>query len=350
MLTEVKKLLTNRQLQILQVIVDDFVTSAQPVGSRQISKKESITFSPATIRNEMADLEELGFIEKTHTSSGRVPSEKGYRFYVDHILQPQNITDSEKRQIASLFQSHIMEAEQLIKQSATILSELTTYTAVLSGPDVLKHKVKRFQIVPLNAEAAVAIIVTDSGHVENKLFNLPSNINPSELEKMVNILNERITGVLLVDIPRKIESEALALLRQEIHSADQLIQSFMQATNTQPESKVYYGGKMNMLNQPEFHDLNKVRELMDLLERENQIQHLIQKTHPDIEIRIGSENKHFAMENCSVITASFQMGEEQGSIAIIGPTRMDYQRVVPILDLMRKGLSYALTNRKDAQY
>lgn len=346
-LTEVIKLLTNRQLQILQVIVDDFVTSAQPVGSRQISKKESITFSPATIRNEMADLEELGFIEKTHTSSGRVPSQKGYRFYVDHILQPQNITEVERMQISTLFQSHIYETEQLIKESANILSELTTYTAVLLGPDVLKHKVKRFQIVPLSAEAAVAIIVTDNGHVENKLLTLPKDVSPSELEKMVNILNDRLVGVSLEAIPRKIEVEALALLRQHIRSADSLIQSFIQATNNHPESKVYYGGKMNMLNQPEFHDLNKVREFMGLLEKEHQIQSLLQKNNHDIEIRIGSENKHLAMEDCSVITASFLMGEEQGSIAIIGPTRMDYQRVVPILDLMRKGLTHALSNRKD---
>lgn len=341
------KLLTNRQLQILQVIVDDFVTSAQPVGSRQISKKESITFSPATIRNEMADLEELGFIEKTHTSSGRVPSQKGYRFYVDHILQPQNITDKEKMQISSLFQSHIYEKEQLIKESANILSELTTYTAVLLGPDVLKHKVKKFQIVPLTQQTAVAIIVTDNGHVENKLLTLPNDVSPSELEKMVNILNDRIIGAALEEIPRKIEVEALALLRQHIRSADSLIQAFIQATNNHPESKVYYGGKMNMLNQPEFHDLNKVREFMNLLEKENQIQSLLQKNNQDIEIRIGSENQHFAMENCSVITASFLMGEEQGSIAIIGPTRMDYQRVVPILDLMRKGLTHALSNRED---
>src|SRR6185312_13001293 len=145
-------MLTNRQLLILQLTVNDFIESAQPVGSRQLSKKPEAPYSPATIRNDMADLEELGFLEKTHTSSGRVPSEKGYRFYVDHLLQPQIISSGEVAQIQSLFKKQIVEAEQIIKESANILSELTTYTTILLGPDVQKHRVKKFQIVPLTEQ------------------------------------------------------------------------------------------------------------------------------------------------------------------------------------------------------
>ncbi len=137
-------MLTNRQLQILQVIIDDFILSAQPVGSRQISKKQGITFSPATIRNEMADLEELGYLEKTHTSSGRVPSEKGYRFYVDHLLSPQGINSRDIQQIQSIFNDRLVEVEHIIRKSANILSELTSYTSILLGPDVQRHRVKRF--------------------------------------------------------------------------------------------------------------------------------------------------------------------------------------------------------------
>ena len=267
-------MLTNRQLQILQVIVDDFVTSAQPVGSRQISKKEWITFSPATIRNEMADLEELGFLEKTHTSSGRVPSEKGYRFYVDHLLQPQIMSADEVDQIQSVFKRQIVEAEQLIRESANILSELTTYTTILLGPDVQHHRVKRFQIVPLSEQTAVAIIVTDNGHVENRVLTLPPGLSPSDIEKMVNILNDRLIGVPLHDLHLKLEKEALAVLKQHVNTADTVIQSLMQVMSGQKEGKVYYGGKTNMLNQPEFHDLNKVRMLMDLIDKESQVQSL----------------------------------------------------------------------------
>lgn len=336
------KMLTNRQLQILQVIVDDFVTSAQPVGSRQISKREGITYSPATIRNEMADLEELGFLEKTHTSSGRVPSEKGYRFYVDHLLQPHMIHAEEISQIQSVFTHRIGEMEELIRESANILSELTTYTAILLGPDVQHHKVKKFQIVPLADDKAVAIVVTDNGHVENRILTLPQGFSPSDIEKMVNILNDRLTGVPLHELHIKLEAEVLSILKQHIATAETIVQSLVDVSKNQKEGKIYYGGKTNMLNQPEFHDLNKIRMLMELMDKESQLQSLFQPNQAGIQIRIGSENNLIAMENCSVITTAFSTGDEQhGAIAIIGPTRMDYRRVVTLLDMMQNGLTRA---------
>jgi len=333
-------MLTNRQLQILQVIIDDFIATAQPVGSRQIAKKEGIGFSAATIRNEMADLEELGYLEKTHTSSGRVPSEKGYRFYVDHMLKPQIITNQDIITIQSLFQDRMMETEQVIRKSADILSELTTYTSIILGPDVQLHKVRRFSIVPISVGSAVAIIVTDHGHVENRLISIPENYSLSDIEKVVNILNERLVGVPLEQIHKKLEEEATAVIAQHIGSYDGLLTSIFDLNKYHGEGKIYYGGKTNMLKQPEFHDLNKVRMLMELMEKTSQIQTIFPHHQSGIQIRIGSENHHIAMEDCSVITATYSIGEEQkGSIAIIGPTRMDYRRVVSILDLMSSGLS-----------
>jgi len=318
--------------------------SAQPVGSRQISKKQEITFSPATIRNEMADLEELGFLEKTHTSSGRVPSEKGYRFYVDHLLNPQGINSRDIQQIQSIFNERLVEVEHIIRKSANILSELTSYTSILLGPDVQRHRVKRFSIVPLSSDAAVAIIVTNNGHVENRMFSLPPNFNAAELEKMVNILNERLVGVSLDEIHKKLEIEILAILQQHVQSADDFIHSLVSATMQNSESKIFYGGKTNMFNQPEFHDLNKVRMILDLMETTSQVQSLFHPNESGIHIRIGSENKQLEMENCSVITTTYSIGEDQqGAIAIIGPTRMDYKRVVALLEVMRMDLSIAFT-------
>ena len=342
-------MLTNRQLQILQAIVDDFIMFAQPVGSRQISKKQEITFSPATIRNEMADLEELGFLEKTHTSSGRVPSEKGYRFYVDHLLNPQGINSRDIQQIQSIFNDRLVEVEHIIRKSANILSELTSYTSILLGPDVQRHRVKRFSIVPLSSDTAVAIIVTNNGHVENRMFNLPPNFTASELEKMVNILNDRLVGVSLEDIHIKLEAEVLAVLQQHVRSADDFVHALVTATMHNSESKIYYGGKTNMFNQPEFHDLNKVRMILDLMETTSQVQSLFHPNESGIQIRIGSENKQLEMENCSVITTTYSIGEDQqGAIAIIGPTRMNYKRVVALLDVMRMDLTLAFTkNRSD---
>ncbi|WP_397539375.1 heat-inducible transcriptional repressor HrcA [Rummeliibacillus pycnus] len=339
-------MLTNRKLQILQVIIDDFIATAQPVGSRQIAKKEGMTFSAATIRNEMADLEELGFLEKTHTSSGRVPSEKGYRFYVDHLLKPQVITTQDIKTIQSLFQDRMMETEQVIRKSADILSDLTTYTSIILGPDVQLHRVRQFSIVPLTADSAVAIIVTDNGHVENRLISIPKSFSPSDIEKVVNILNERLVGVPLEQLQNKLEQEAAAVIKSHLGTYDGLLSSIFDINKYQGEGKIYYGGKTNMLNQPEFHDLNKVRMLMELMEKTSQIQTIFPLHETGIHIRIGSENHHLAMEDCSVITASYSVGEElKGSIAIIGPTRMDYKRVVSILDFMSNGLSYQFTKR-----
>ena len=148
--------------------------SAQPVGSRSLAKKPEISFSSATIRNEMADLEELGFIEKTHTSSGRIPSEKGYRYYVDHLFSPQKLDQQDIHTIKSIFAERIFELEKIVQKSAKILSELTNYTTIVLGPEVKENKLRKIQIVPLNNETAVAIIVTDTGHVENKVFQLPN--------------------------------------------------------------------------------------------------------------------------------------------------------------------------------
>lgn len=336
-------MLTNRQLQVLKVIVDDFISSGQPIGSRQISKKEGISFSPATIRNEMADLEEMGFLEKPHTSAGRVPSEKGYRFYVDHLLKPQNITNQDMTILRSAFSDQLFETEQVIRKSATILSDLTNYTSIILGPDVQMHKVKRFSIVPLNATNAVAIIVTDNGHVENRVIDIPKGINPIDFEKIVNILNERLVGIPLVQIPFYIEREAGKIIEQHVGSYNGFLKSIVSGIDQQSDGKIYYGGKTNMLNQPEFHDLEKIRMLMEMMETQSQIQTLLHRDSPGIQIRIGSENNLLAVEDCSIITATYSMPENQvGSIAIIGPKRMDYQRVITLLDYMSEDLTKLL--------
>src|SRR4051794_7213976 len=177
-------MLTGRQLLILQVIIEDFIQSAQPVGSRSLSKKEEITFSSATIRNEMSDLEDMGFLEKTHTSSGRVPSEKGYRYYVDHLLAPQKLKKGEIRLLKSVYAERIYELEKIVQKSAKILSELTNYTSIVLGPKVKDNKLKKIQIVPISNETAIALIVTDTGHVENKMISLPPSFDLNEIEKM----------------------------------------------------------------------------------------------------------------------------------------------------------------------
>ncbi|MCH1624993.1 heat-inducible transcriptional repressor HrcA [Fredinandcohnia quinoae] len=337
-------MLTDRQLLILQVIIDDFIRSAQPVGSRTLSKKDEIVFSSATIRNEMADLEELGFIEKTHSSSGRVPSEKGYRYYVDHLISPSRLTQKDKQEIKSIFAEHIYELEKIVQKSAQILSDLTNYTAIVLGPAFKENKVRKLQIVPINQDTAVAIIVTDNGHVENRTISFPGSIDPSDIEKMVNILNDRLVGVPLTELTNKIYKEVVSLLKMHIRNYDSMLEVLDRTFTLQAEDKVYIGGKTNILSQPEFHDINKIRTLLTMIDSEHEFTKLLRTSKEGINIKIGHENNNIAMNNCSLITASYSVGTDHlGSIAILGPTRMEYSRVISLLQLMSQDFTKVLT-------
>ncbi|APH04324.1 heat-inducible transcriptional repressor HrcA [Bacillus weihaiensis] len=338
-------MLTDRQLLILQVIIDDFIHSAQPVGSRTLAKKDEITFSSATIRNDMADLEDLGFIEKTHSSSGRVPSEKGYRYYVDHMLSPQRLTKMEVSQIKSIYAEKIFELEKVVQKSAQILSDLTNYTSIVLGPKVNDNRLKRIQIVPINPETAVAIIVTNTGHVENRTITFPDSINPSDIEKMVNILNERLSGVPLIELQDKIFKEVVTVLKNHLDHYDTFLKVMAGSLTMDSSEKIYFGGKTNMLSQPEFTDIGRIRSLLTMIEQEKELYGLLKTNSAGISIKIGKENDNSAMENCSLITATYSLGNQQlGTIAVLGPTRMEYSRVISLLTRMTKDLSKTLTS------
>jgi heat-inducible transcriptional repressor len=200
-------MLSERQRMILNAIVDDYIRFAEPVGSRSISKRGDVGFSPATIRNEMSDLEELGFLEQPHTSAGRIPSNKGYRYYVDHLVPYGALSGHELNVMKNFFAEKINEVEQVIQQVATILSGLTNYTSIVLGPEVFNTTLKHLQIIPLNDTTAVAIIVTNTGHVENKTFTLPEGIPMAEIERMVNMLNAKLQNVPLIQLRSKLYTE-----------------------------------------------------------------------------------------------------------------------------------------------
>lgn len=337
-------MLSDRQLMILQVIIDDFIRSAHPVGSRSLAKKKGISLSSATIRNEMADLEELGFIEKTHASSGRIPSEKGYRFYVDHLLSPEKIDSVDIQKIRSIFETKIFEIEEIIQKSASVLSELTEYTAIALGPTVKETKLNRFQIVPLNDRTAVAIIVTDTGHIEHRVFTLPETVAGSDLEKTVNILNSRLSGIPLIQLQDRLEIEVHDLFKKYLDNYHTMFSAMVDVLNIPPEDKIFYGGKTNMLKQPEFQDINKLQQILNVLEQEKHVSYILKNVPLGIHVKIGSENKLKEMQNCSLITATYRVGnKEVGKIAVLGPKRMNYARVISVLNILSKNLSYELT-------
>ncbi|MFD2671585.1 heat-inducible transcriptional repressor HrcA [Marinicrinis sediminis] len=341
-------MLTDRQRMILNAIVDDYIRSAEPVGSRSISKRGDVQYSPATIRNEMSDLEELGFLEQPHTSAGRVPSNKGYRYYVDHLLHYNDLSLHELSTLRTFFSERMNQTEKIIQHVASILSGLTNYTSIVLGPQILHMSLKHIQLVPLNEETAVAIIVTNTGHVENKLFSIPVGMPIGELQKFVNILNAKLKDIPFVSVKTKLYEEIHAELIQHIGEYEEfmlIVNHLLAEKNI--EDRVFLSGATNILTQPEFKDVDKVKTLLDLLDQSGSVAKLFdagKEQHSGIQVRIGSENQNKAIHQCSFITASYSVeGHTLGTIGILGPTRMEYGRVISLLDYLSKDLAILLS-------
>lgn len=341
-------MLSDRQRLILNAIVDNYIHSAEPVGSRTISKREGIGFSSATIRNEMADLEELGYLEQPHTSAGRVPSTKGYRFYVDNLIRPQQLSELERSKLKQLFAERIQHFEQVIEYTAQILSQLTNYTAIALGPEIFEHRLKHIQIVPLNDTQAVAIIVTHTGRVENKLIDLPFEIHPGEIEKLVNILNSKLVDVPLWQLRQRLYQEIAGEMRRHVEQYEDMLRILETSLSKDESERVYLRGATKIMDQPEFRDINKVKDIFELLEQSDQLVNMLGAPGGGLQIRIGQENQLDAMKQCSIITTSYYLdGKPVGMVGILGPTRMEYGKVISVLNYLAEGLSRMLSEQFD---
>jgi heat-inducible transcriptional repressor len=337
-------MLSERQRMILSAIIDDYVRSAEPIGSRSISKRGNVSFSPATIRNEMSDLEEMGFLEQPHTSAGRIPSHKGYRYYVDHLLQKESLGTHDLDAMKVTFAQRIQEMEDVIQHVAGMLSSLTNYTSVVLGPEVFSTTLKHLQIIPLNETTAVAIIVTNTGHVENKTVTIPEGMAMSEIEKVVNILNARLKNVPLLQFKSKLYNEISTELSKYVSGYQDLISVVESVLQNDEKDRIFLGGTTNMLNQPEFKDVDKIKSILDLLDESPTLVRLFTPSIEGVEVKIGSENGITAIHNCSLITASYSIGDSPiGTIGIIGPTRMEYARVINLLNVVSKHLEVSLS-------
>ncbi|MCF6092866.1 heat-inducible transcriptional repressor HrcA [Microaerobacter geothermalis] len=338
-------MLTERQMRILQAIINNYIHSAEPVGSRTLFKQGDIGYSSATIRNEMADLEELGFLEQPHISSGRIPSEKGYRFYVDHLIEPHLLTREDLINIKKTFAEKYMKFEELIQQTTNVLSQLTNYTAILLGTEVFETKLKHLQFVPLSAKRAVAIMVTDNGRVEHKVVTIPDGISVYDMEKVVNILNHKLAEVPIFQLKQRLYSEVSEELRKHVQKTEKVLLLLEQTLTSSHEDKVYIGGTTNILSQPEFRDVDKVKSILELLQKNQLVSQLLPPPTEEegIQIRIGHENGIEEVNHCTLISASYYVdGQPMGTIGILGPTRMEYSKVIAILEHISKDLSIVL--------
>ncbi|EIA20320.1 heat-inducible transcriptional repressor HrcA [Listeria fleischmannii] len=337
-------MLTERQLQIFRAIIDHFTWTVQPVGSKNLLKESDLPYSSATIRNEMSVLEEYGFIEKTHSSSGRVPSEKGYRFYVDYLLKPKKLSKEDRQIIQSVFQADYDEAEEVIQNSASLLSELTSYTSIVLGPNSAVNKLSGFRFVPISRQQAMLILITDQGHVDNHLVTLPIGVTPSDMERTVNILNDRLVGVPLDALETRIEHEVEELLTKHVENAEYMSEILLNTFHRVNKERIYLGGKTNILNQPEFHDIAKIRGFLQLVEAEDVLYDLFRDIPDGVSVKFGRELNNEFMDDLSIITATYRIADERvGGIVLLGPTRMEYSRMLGLVDVFSQDLTTVLT-------
>ncbi|MBA4493125.1 heat-inducible transcriptional repressor HrcA [Paenactinomyces guangxiensis] len=342
-------MLTERQKLILWAIIDDYILSAEPVGSRTISKKEGVGFSAATIRNEMADLEEMGFLEQPHTSAGRIPSQKGYRFYVDH-LTPRIWKKEDIIALHKHYATKIDRVEQAIQHTTSILSQLTNYMTIILGPQLSESKLKHLQIVPLFDRTAVSILVTDTGHVHQQRVTVPEGVSLGTIEKLVNLLNHRLNGLPLGSLKQVVERELSDELTKHVAYFENLTVLLDQILRTEQEERVYTSGATRMLNQPEFQDVEKVKSLLDLIEESDTIVQLLKPQPVGVQVKIGYENHIESINHCSIISASYMInGEPVGTIGVLGPTRMDYGKVIGLIDFLAKDFSVRLSTLYDGE-
>lgn len=336
-------MLTARQLLVFKCIVEEFIETAEPVGSKTLMTKYQLPYSSATIRNEMSFLEENGYLEKTHTSSGRIPSTQGYRFYVNTIMQP-NVDDEVKNQVATLLGDRHRSLNEIIKESCQMLSELTNLTTIALGPNASYERLQNITLVPLNEHSVTAIIVTDKGHVENRMFNVKNNAYLEDLKSCVNVMNDLLDGTPINQVVFRLERDVKPILSARIKEHEILFNAFLEAFMKFANSSVYFSGKENLLYQPEYNDVNKLRKLVSAFENSQSWKSLEPiALEEGVSVRIGSESPIAELSDVSVISASFKTGEEsKGSISVIGPTRMPYEKVVSLVEYISKSLERVL--------
>lgn len=334
-----------RKMRILAAIVDDYIMTAMPVGSRTISKHSGINLSSATIRNEMSDLEQMGYLEQPHTSAGRIPSDKAYRLYVDTMMRQATLTEGEMKFIRNHFSQKLDEVDTIVQQTAWVLSNMTQYASAVLSPQLHAVKIRHIQLVPVAEEKALCVIVTDAGIVRDSIVRVPHGVSVEDMEKMSRLLTERLfnkrmdkaVGQIIPDLSREIE-EQRSFLQATLES--------MRKGMAVDAGQIALSGTTNMLNYPEYSDMDKAKSFLSALETKDRIYELLTKS-PQMEftVTIGGENTDEEMKDCSVVTATYKVGDDPiGSLGVIGPTRMNYSRVLAILGYMGKSLSEMFTN------
>ncbi len=328
-----KLLLTERQIELLKIIVEDYIQTARPVGSKSIC--DLMNCSSATIRAEMSQLEEYGLLEKEHISSGRIPSEKGYRYYVDHIMKPKELSGDDMLKLQTIVNNKSLVLSDVITQSMEIVSQLTNYTAIVLGSSSKDNLISKVEVIPIDDNKLVAIVVTDKGHVEHKNIYIDGRVSSKDIGKTVELINKLIVGTPIDSVSSFLEFEVKPIIASYVEQHEILYNAFYQAFSDFTSPEVHMAGRRNILMQPEFDNADRIREIINKFE-DKEIVNAIKEEDNGINVYIGSEN-HFD-DDVTIVKTKYVVDGEEGTIALIGPKRMEYDRVITLLDFIKENI------------
>lgn len=332
-------MINERQTELLKLIIEEYIKTARPVGSKSLC--EILNCSSATVRNEMSFLEELGLLEKTHTSSGRVPSEKGYRYYVDNIMKPKELTGEDILNLQTVFSNKSLILSDAITRSMEIISDLTNYTSIVLGTSSKDNLISKVEVVPVSQTSLVAIVITDKGHVEHKSVTLSEEVSIVEIKQTVDLINKFIVGTPIDEVSMKLEFEVKPHIAESVKQQrvvyDALYNVFNELNN---DATVHVNRPSNILKEPEFYNnMDKIQNILEKFEDKEFVRNIKEDNDSDegkINIYIGSENEFD--EDVTVIKTKYNINGEEGTIALIGPKRMEYDRVTSLLNYIKDNI------------
>lgn len=337
-------MLNERKKKILQIIIEDYISSAEPVGSRTIARKYDLGLSPATIRNEMSDLELLGYLEQPHTSAGRIPSAQAYRFYVDALIEPGTLTDNDMALIDGWYNERRRNIDDIFQSTAKILSRMTQNVSMVLTNQQTIANFCYLKFLPLDSQHAILCIVADDGSIDTNVVDIPLGMSSEEMDylagKMSKLLEDRNLSDISVEILQNVHTDVV----EDKLIFSSLLQAVRKMTGRRQEQKVFLGGTKQLLNQPEFRDVERVRNLLGILEEEKVLKDLLQGGEDSgLKVTIGSENKFTGIQDCSMVQATYRLnGQIVGTMAVLGSTRMEYGKVISVMDYLHKYLKTIL--------
>lgn len=333
------KPLDDRKKKVLQAIVEEYVNTAEPVSSSSITNNYELNYSSATIRNEMADLEKAGFLEKTHTSSGRIPSEKGYRYYVDELLNDNNISLEEIKYISEKLETKVNEIEELTKITTTTISEITHYTTVAIGPETDTQLIEEIKFVLLGPRMLMAIILTNNGMVKETIIKFEEDITEKQVETIGYMFNQKLKGQPLAIIDLPLEEYLINEMKYSVKVIRPIIEQIKKAI--QQDRQVYFEGANRSFELPEFNSLEVAKNFVNIIDEKEVVKDMLNSGFADdINVYIGDENEKDELKDFSIVTFKHKVGNKDlGTIGIIGPKRMDYSKVISVMKYINKKLN-----------